>query len=74
MKDYQCIVTQTDKIIASHSFNELERLLPENLIRCHKSYIVSISRITSIERDRIKIGNKYIPIGDTYKENFYKNL
>jgi two-component system, LytTR family, response regulator len=74
MRDYQLIVTSSEKIIASHSINELEKLLPGSLIRCHKSYIVSLAGITSIERDRIKIGSKYIPIGDSYKEAFYKHL
>jgi two-component system LytT family response regulator len=74
MRDYQNIVTTTDKIIASHSISELEKLLPAGLIRCHKSFIVSLAGINSIEHDRIRIGNKYIPIGDSYKEEFYKNL
>ena len=74
MRDYQNIVTPTEKIIASHSINELEKLLPAGLIRCHKSFIVSLAGITSIEHDRIKIGNKYIPIGDSYKADFYKNI
>ena len=54
--------------------NELEKLLPEGFVRCHKSFIVSLSGITSIEHDRIRIGNKYIPIGDSYKEDFYKKI
>jgi two-component system LytT family response regulator len=74
MRDYQCIVTQTEKVLASHSISELGKLLPKNLIRCHKSFIVSIPKIISIERDRIKIGNKYIPIGDAYKERFYSQI
>jgi DNA-binding LytR/AlgR family response regulator len=74
MRDYQNIVTRTEKIIASHSINELEKLLPKGLIRCHKSFIVSLSEITSIEHDRIRIGNKYIPIGDSFREEFYKNI
>lgn len=72
MRDYQCIVTPTEKILANHSFQELEKTLPRGFVRCQKSYMVSLSKIESIENDRIKIGNKYIPIGDTYKEAFYK--
>lgn len=72
MRDYQCIVTPSEKILASHSFQELEKSLPRGFVRCQKSYMVSLSKIESIENDRIKIGNKFIPIGDTYKEAFYK--
>ena len=74
MRDYQCIVTPTEKILASHSFQELEKTLPRGFVRCQKSYMVSLSKIDSIENDRIKIGSKYIPIGDTYKEAFYKMI
>lgn len=74
MRDYQCIVTPSEKILASHSFQELEKSLPRGFVRCQKSYMVSLSKIESIENDRIKIGNKYIPIGDTYKEAFYKMI
>lgn len=74
LRDYQHIITTDEKIIASHSMNELEKLLPEGFVRCHKSFIVSLSGIISIEHDRIRIGNKYIPIGDSYKADFYKKI
>jgi DNA-binding LytR/AlgR family response regulator len=74
MRDYQCIVTADSKVLASITFQELVKILPAGFVRCQKSYIVSISKIESIENDRIKIGNKYIPIGETYKESFYKQI
>jgi len=74
LRDYQHIITTTEKIIASHSMTDLEKLLPEGFVRCHKSFIVSLPGINSIEHDRIRIGNKYIPIGDSYKEDFYKKI
>jgi two-component system LytT family response regulator len=74
MRDFQCIVTPASKVLASLTFQELEKILPKSFARCHKSYIVSICKIESIENDRIKIGNKLIPIGDTYKEAFYNQI
>ena len=72
MKDYLKIVT-TDKIILTlKSFKSIMELLPSNeFVRTHKSYIVSLNQIESIERNRIKIGKALIPISDTYKDNFY---
>lgn len=49
-----------------------EQLSSKEFIRVHKSYIVSVRHITSIERGRICIGKQIIPIGDNYRENFYK--
>ncbi len=74
MRDFQNIVTPTAKIVASLSFQELERILPKSIVRCHKSYMVSLAMVESIENDRIKIGNKLIPIGETYKEAFYRQI
>lgn len=74
MRDFQSIVTPTAKIVASLSFQELERILPKNIVRCHKSYMVSLPGIESIENDRIRIGSKLIPIGETYKEGFYRMI
>jgi len=74
MRDYQCIVTPASRTLASHSFQELERILPHNFVRCQKSYIVSLAKIESIENDRIKIGSKFIPIGDSYKNAFYNQI
>jgi len=74
MRDFQCIMCKTGKILASHSMLELEKILNKRFVRCHKSYIVSIPKINSIERERIFIGNKSIPIGESYREEFYKHI
>jgi len=74
MKDFQHIITLNSKILASLSFQELEKILPKGFVRCHKSYIVALSKIECIEKDRIKIGDQLIPIGDTYKELFYRQI
>lgn len=71
MRDYLRIHTLHKKIMTLQGFSELEQLLPTNLIcRVHKSYMVAIDKIESIERSRIKIANQLIPVSDTYKEAF----
>ena len=73
LRDYRKIITLEKAIMTLDTFGELEKLLPErSFCRVHKSYLVSIGKINSIERDRIKIGKSLIPISETYKENFYK--
>jgi two-component system LytT family response regulator len=52
---------------------KMEETLPKGeFIRVHKSYIISIDKIESIERSRITIAKKIIPIGDTYRDEFFK--
>lgn len=71
MRDYVRIHTSNKKIMTLQSFTELEQLIPAHLIcRVHKSYMVAINKIDSIERSRIKIADQLIPVSDTYKEAF----
>ncbi len=75
MKDYLRVVCTDKKIMTLQSFGHLENLLPpKRFCRVHKSYIVAIDKIESIERSVIKIGDQRIPISDSYRENFFGML
>lgn len=72
MGDYRNIRTKTKKVLTLQTFSELEKMLPKNqFCRVHKSYIVSVNKIISVERHRIKMLENLIPISDNYKERFY---
>ena len=73
MREYVRIHTTTGKRIMSlMSMKLLEEKLPESsFMRVHRSYIVNLQQITTIERNRILFDKEiYIPIGDQYKEKF----
>lgn len=73
MRDYLRIHTTSKKIMTLQSFSELEQLIPAHLVcRVHKSYMVAVNKIESIERSRIKIADQLIPVSDTYKEAFHQ--
>ncbi len=73
--DYLAVVTKKGKIMTLQNFARLEVNLPANtFVRVHKSYIVSLRQIEKIERNRIRIGEKTIPISDTYKDKFFQLL
>lgn len=75
LKDYISIFTKAERVITLQHMKKMEENLPEErFIRVHKSYIVSIDKIESIERSRIQICDKTIPIGDTYRDNFFKKI
>lgn len=72
MRDYRRIHTIDKKIMTLQTFKYFEESIsPERICRVHKSFMVSISKIDSIERDRIKIGKELIPISETYKKSFF---
>ncbi|MBK6963163.1 MAG: response regulator transcription factor [Bacteroidales bacterium] len=71
MRDYRRIHTVNKRIMTLQNFSELEQILPPNLVcRVHKSYMVGINKIESIERRRIRIAEQIIPISETYIELF----
>lgn len=73
LKDYISIFTKNERIITLQNMKRMEETLPKgDFIRVHKSYIISIDKIESIERSRISIAAKTIPIGDTYRDEFFK--
>ena len=73
LKDYISIFTPAERIITLQNMKKMEDALPpKHFTRVHKSYIVSINKIDSIERSRICIRDKIIPVGDTYREEFFK--
>lgn len=75
MRDYLKIHTVNKKIMTLQGFSEIEKTIPSNLVcRVHKSYMVSLNKIESIERSRIKIADQLIPISDTYKELFFQHI
>lgn len=75
MSEYLGIVTLQKRIMTLQNFNSITKILPDdNYVRVHKSYLVAIDKIKSIERNRIKISDKIIPISDTYKDIFFDKL
>ena len=72
MKDYLRIVCANEKLMTLLSFKKIMEKLPsDKFIRVHNSYIVSIEKIESIERDRIKIEEQLIPISKSNRKEFY---
>ena len=75
MSDYLRIVCTDKKIMTLQSFGRMEEILPKKrFCRVHKSYIVAIDSIDSIERNIIKIGTMRIPVSITYRSSFFSRI
>ncbi|GAB4028880.1 LytR/AlgR family response regulator transcription factor [Spirosoma koreense] len=73
MRDYRRIHLVAEKIMTLETFGDLAQQLPAHgFCRVHKSYLVALDKIDSIERDRLKIGQVLIPISNTYRDHFYQ--
>ena len=72
---YLRIVTRQTKIMTIQNFQNIEQILPsDNFVRVHKSYIVAMDKIESIERNVILIAGQRIPVGKNYQNEFYRRL
>jgi DNA-binding LytR/AlgR family response regulator len=72
MGDYWRIVTKTRRIMTLMNAKKLEEILHEpQFCRVHKSYFIAMDKIESIERNRIKIGDQYIPVSETFHKAFF---
>ena len=77
LKEYVKVYTMlSDKpILSLSSLKNLEIKLPaDKFMRVHRSFIVNLEKIETIDRSRIVFGKKYIPIGDQYKDKFQEFL
>ena len=75
MGDYVRIVTTKERIMTLQSFKKVESVLTEpRFIRVHRSYMIALDKITSVERNRIKIGDQLIPVGENYRKAFFALL
>lgn len=73
--DYVKVHFGTKCIIVHDTFQNLLSQLPSNqFIQVHKSYAISLSKFETIEGNMIKVGDKNIPIGHTYKNEFLNQI
>jgi DNA-binding LytR/AlgR family response regulator len=75
MKDYVKIVREHEKpLLVKQPISSIEETLPSNLfVRVHRSYIVSLQKITAFTNHDVEIGGIEIPIGRLYAHQFEKS-
>ncbi|WP_312790350.1 LytTR family DNA-binding domain-containing protein [Sphingobacterium sp.] len=73
LKDYVVIYTRTNKLITAMNLKTIHQKLPENLfVRTSKSYLINLSFIDSFDNHTVYIDKFEIPIGEIYRESFFK--
>ena len=77
LKDYVIITTKNNKFTIHSTMKDIELKFDyNNFIRVHRSFIINIDMIISIDHNIIEIenNNKKIPIGGSYKESFSRKM
>lgn len=75
LKDYVIINTKTAKYTIHSTMKDMVKKLPSNeFIRVHRSFIVRLDKISTIELPNLilKESGKQIPIGGSYKDDLFK--
>ena len=75
MGDYLSIVTKNEKILTLMNFKTMEHNLQnDSFVSVHKSFIASLNNIDYVEKNLIKIGDRKLPISESYKKQFFLML
>lgn len=73
-RDYVIVhLTEARSLKVKLTLNHVERMLPENqFLRIHRSFVVSLSKISAFTKTDVEIGRKELPIGKSYTSAFLK--
>lgn len=75
LQNYVLIYTTTKKYITYLTFHAVQDYLPAHLfLKTHKSYIISVSKIDSIEGNDVRIGDHHIPVSRNLKDEVMAKL
>ncbi|MRX39712.1 response regulator [Flavobacterium sp. LC2016-23] len=76
LKDYVKIYTTDNKFtLTLISLIKLENLLSsKGFSRIHRSYIINIKHVKSIQKNKVLISDKRIPISESYKNAFFEKI
>jgi two-component system LytT family response regulator len=72
---YVVFHTPKGELLSRMNMNDLISILPpDNFIRIHRSFVVAIDKIDTIEKQMVVISGKKIPIGESYRDDFFKRI
>ena len=77
MSEYLKVYLDGDKkpIVTLLSMKKMKERLPDSFMRIHRSYIVNLTKIQEVNKNRIIMdADTYLPIGDMYKDTFQQYL
>ena len=69
LQNYVSVYLQHKKLISYLTLSSLEKQFPqERFMRVHKSYLVALNKIDTLEGNQIAIGKQLIPVSRSIKE------
>jgi len=71
LRDYVAVHTRSQKIISLLRLKALVEQLPaDRFVRIHHSYIVALAGIEAIDKDKVLVGGRWLPVSESYRRAF----
>jgi two-component system LytT family response regulator len=71
LRDYVAVHTRTQRIVSLLRLKVLVKQLPaDRFTRIHHSYIVGLAGIETIERDKVRVAGRWLPVSASYRQTF----
>lgn len=75
IRNYVVIHTPDEQVITYSTLRSFEESLPaRRFVRIHKSFVVALDKIEKTDTADVWIGGKSLPLGDTYKADFFQRI
>ena len=68
--NYLTVVTKTKRILLRENMTQVFDIIPRDVfIRVHKSYVIALKHISTVEVHQVTVGEHKIPLGASYRES-----
>ncbi len=71
LRDYVAIHTRQQKVVGLVQLKVLvQQLPPDRFVRIHHSYIVALEALEAVYKDKVQVGGRFLPVGESYRAAF----
>lgn len=75
LKNYVVLHTESEEIITYNTLRYYIDNLPNmQFIQIHRSFLIRLDKIEKTDTDSVWVLNKELPVGDTYKTQFFEQI
>lgn len=75
IRNYVVIHLENEQVVTYNTLKHFEENLPEDeFVKIHKSFIISLSKITKTDSQEVTVANQTLPLGDTYRQQFFTRI
>ncbi len=75
MKDYVQIQMTDQRLIVHQTMKNMERALPaDRFLRIHKSYLVAVGKIESLDGNLVEVGRHKLSVGASYRDELLAHI